>query len=136
MNATLLKKKSPAIAAAKSAISHATALTLALGVAVGWVAAAVQDQAGTPVAAVKNVTNVARWDILLVIATKAVAAVTEVVGTDRVKAGTEVVTEAEVPDRDRPATHAADTVTCRVIVPKVKNATTVCESLLSVVSTN
>lgn len=107
-------------------------VVLVVAVVVGAVVVPAQVDILAEVA--KNATNVVKWDTLLAIATKVAGVIMEVVGMDRIRVVTdlvtEVATEVEVEGRDkgRPVSPAEDTVTCLVIVPKAKSATTVCGS--------
>ena len=74
---------------------------------------------------VKNATNVVRSDTSLATVPKVVLEVTAV-GSNRVVVTAEDMAEAVAEGLvARPASRAEDTVTCRVIAPKARSATTV-----------
>lgn len=119
------KRKNPVTAVAKSAISHATALTLAPVLRrVGLAGAPVPLD--TLAEAVRSATSAARLAILPATATRGEEADMEG-GMDRAKVdtGAEVATPVEAVVRVRLVTPVVAMVICLATAPKVKNVTTV-----------
>lgn len=126
MNVMRPRRKNPATAVAKSAISHATARTLVpvlRGVGLAGAPVAVDTLAE----AVKSATSAARLGILPATATREEEAADMEEDMDRAKedTGAEVATPAEVVVRVRPVTPVVAMVICLATAPKVKSVTTV-----------